>query len=185
MTNRVARWLEDHANFARLLDILEGELEAFHWAAKPDYRLMLDVMTYMTQYPDLFHHPSEELAFARAVRRHSKLRGTVEDLAREHMALRAAGETLVTNLEAILNEAVLPRVDVEWSGREYIRDLRRHMRREEAEAYPLVSRLLRAADWAEIDAKIARRPDPVFGPAVEARFRRLRNQISADVHSGD
>ena len=182
MTNRVAGWLEDHANFARLLDILEGELEAFHWAAKPDYRLMLDIMSYMTQYPDRFHHPPEELAFAKAAARYPRMRATVDALTREHLALRASGEALVRNLEAVLNEAILPRMDVESSGREYIRDLRRHMRREEGEAFPVVSRALRPQDWAEIDFAIEHRPDPVFGPAVEARFGSLRRQIAAEAH---
>jgi hemerythrin-like domain-containing protein len=183
MTNRVARWLEDHANFARLLDILEGELEAFHWAAKPDYRLMLDIMSYMTQYPDRFHHPPEELAFAKAAKKNPRIRATVELLKREHVALRVSGEALVRNLEAILNEAILPRIDVESSGREYIRDLRRHMRREEGEAFPVVARGLRAADWAEIDFAIEHRPDPLFGHAAEERFSMLRRQIAAESHA--
>jgi hemerythrin-like domain-containing protein len=180
LNDRSARWLEEHSNFARLLDVLEGELEAFHWAAKPNYRLMLDVMSYMTQYPDRFHHPSEELAFAKAVHRNPRLQIPVEALNEEHGLLCKMGESLVERLEAVLNEALLPRAEVEAGGLEYIRCLRRHMRREEVEVFPAVGRLLSAKDWDEIDERIEHRPDPVFGPKVLARFRALRRQIAAD-----
>jgi hemerythrin-like domain-containing protein len=181
MTERIARWLEEHSNFARLLDVLEGELEAFHWGAKPNYRLMLDVMSYMTQYPDRFHHPSEELAFRKGVERNPRLKGAVASLGEEHTKLLQRGESLVLRLEAVLNEAILPRADVEASGLEYIRCLRRHMRREELEVFPAIGRLLTAADWMEIDRAIACRPDPVFGPKALAKFRTLRRQIWAEV----
>lgn len=184
MADRIARWLEDHANFVRLLDLLEGELQAFHWAAKPNYRLMLDVMTYMTQYPDRFHHPQEELAFARTAQRDIHLRGAIDTLAREHLVLRASGESLVQRLEAILNDAILPRADVEASGFQYIRALRRHMRREELEVYPAIARTLTAKDWGEIDEIIAHKPDPLFGPKVEARFRALSRQITIETRAG-
>jgi len=180
MAYRIARWLEDHANFARLLDLLQGELESFHWAGKPDHRLMLDVMTYMTQYPDKFHHPAEELAFAKALMRDPRLAGSIEALKEEHVTLRQSGEALLEQLEAILNEAIIARAEVEASGLNYIRSLRRHMRREEAEVFPAVGRVLRPADWAKIDEAMEHRPDPLFGPTVEARFRTLSRQIALE-----
>jgi len=185
MTDRIARWLEDHANFGRLLDVLEGELESFHWAARTNYRLMLDIMSYMIQYPDRFHHPQEELAFARALRRNARLRGAVATLTQEHAALRESGEDLVRRLEAVLNEAILPRADVVTSGVQYIRTLRRHMRREELEVYPEVAKALRPEDWAAVDDVLAHRSDPLFGPKVEARFRLLRRQISVEARAPD
>ena len=180
MAYRISRWLEDHANFARLLDLLEGELESFHWAAKPDYRLMLDVMAYMTEYPDKFHHPAEELAFAKALRRDPRLAGQIEALKAEHVTLRQSGEALLEQLEAVLNEAIIARSEVEASGLKYIRSLRRHMRREEVEVFPAVGRVLRAADWAQIDDAMEHRPDPLFGPTVKARFRTLSRQITLE-----
>jgi hemerythrin-like domain-containing protein len=55
----------EHANFDMLLELLEGQLDLFHDGKSPDYALMLDIMFYMTHYPDAFHHPREDLAFAR------------------------------------------------------------------------------------------------------------------------
>ena len=182
--NRVAVWREEHANFTKLLGLLEAELERFHWAEKPDYRLMLDVMSYMTQYPDRFHHPVEELAFARAAERAPTLRPKIEILSREHRRLLANAEALVERLEGVLNEAIVSRRHVEILGRNYISYLRNHMRREETDIYPVVERVLDAADWAKIDRAIEHRSDPLFGPAVKERFRALRREIDAEALAG-
>jgi hemerythrin-like domain-containing protein len=178
--DRVATWRDEHANFTKLLGLLEAEIERFHWAEKPDYRLMLDVMSYMTQYPDRFHHPVEELAFARAAERVPALRAKVEVLSKEHRRLLANAEALIERLEGVLSEAVVSRRHVEILGRNYISYLRNHMRREEADIYPVVQKVLEAADWAKIDREIERRSDPLFGPAVRERFRSLRREIDAE-----
>jgi hemerythrin-like domain-containing protein len=42
--------------------------ELFHHGEQPDCDLMLDIFYYMTHYPDRFHHPKEDFAFARVMR---------------------------------------------------------------------------------------------------------------------
>jgi hemerythrin-like domain-containing protein len=63
MTDTIAVWRAEHLNFAKLLDILEEQLQRFHTGDEPNYELMLDIMFYMTHYSDLLHHPREDLAF--------------------------------------------------------------------------------------------------------------------------
>ena len=65
MNTTLATWHTDHANFARLLDLLEAQLDLFHRGETPHYELMLDIMFYMTHYPDVLHHPKEDMAFTR------------------------------------------------------------------------------------------------------------------------
>ena len=60
MSDSIARWHAEHVNFAKLLDLLEGQLDLFHKGESPDYELMLDIMFYMTHYPDVLHHPKEK-----------------------------------------------------------------------------------------------------------------------------
>ena len=57
MTEPISAWHADHVNFARLLDLLERQLAAFHAGEQPDYALMLDIVHYLRHYPDRFHHP--------------------------------------------------------------------------------------------------------------------------------
>lgn len=80
MTDSIARLREEHIKFNGLLDLLERQLELFHRGDAPNYQLMLDIMYYMTHYPDVFHHPKEDLAFAKVKEREIKARPVVEEL---------------------------------------------------------------------------------------------------------
>jgi hypothetical protein len=51
------------------------------------------------------------------------------------------------------------------------------MAQEEEHFIPLALRVLAAQDWADIDAQITDREDPLFGGTVELRFRDLHQMI--------
>ena len=178
MSDNLALWHAEHVNFGRLLNLLAAELDRFQRDDAPDYALMLDIMYYMTHYPDLFHHPKEDLAFARIVEREPAARATVLLLLREHEALRAAGDALVRELDNIVNGEVVPRDRVEAPGRAYIASFLAHAHREEDEIFPLARRMLGPADWNAINAAIAHRDDPLFGKAAEKRYATLQRQIA-------
>ncbi len=65
MPTTLALWHAEHVNFAKLLNILDGQLMLFHGGRSPDYELMLNIMFYMTHYSDVLHHPKEDLVFAK------------------------------------------------------------------------------------------------------------------------
>jgi len=180
MTDSIARLREEHINFSKLLDLLEGQLELFHRGNAPNYQLMLDIMYYMTHYPDVFHHPKEDLAFAKVKEREIKARPVVDELMNQHVVLRESGETLVEDLEGIVNGAMLARDSVEAPGRIYIEYFRKHMHMEETDVFPSLARILDDKDWATINAAIRHQEDPLFGKTVEARYETLRRQIDRD-----
>jgi hemerythrin-like domain-containing protein len=180
MTNTIAVWHAEHVNFARLLDILEGQLDRFHTGEGPNYELMLDIMFYMTHYSDLLHHPREDLAFARIKERDATAADLVDDLVRQHAQIKAWGEELHTELDGVVNGSILTREEVEVPGRKYIANLRNHIRAEETKVLPLAARLLREDDWAWIDVTIAHVDDPLFGGGAVQRYAALRNEINLD-----
>lgn len=47
MPTRIEIWHKDHANFSRLLTLLEAQIKLFHEDAAPNYELMLDIMYYI------------------------------------------------------------------------------------------------------------------------------------------
>ena len=180
MIDTIARWREDHANFARLLDLLEAQLELFHRGGAPNYALMLDIVTYMTQYPDLCHHPHEDLAFAKIAERDAASRPVIEELLRQHESLRDSGDKLAMLLEEVLADALIARSEVEVPGRSYVECFRAHIRREEHEIFPVAARALSAADWKAVDAALQLQHDPLFGEKVEKRFESLHRQIALE-----
>jgi hemerythrin-like domain-containing protein len=94
MTDLAALWHAEHVNFARLLDLLEKQVAAFHVGEQPNYDLMLDVVYYLRHYPDQVHHPQEDVAFARVLERDPTMKSQIDRLMQEHHVIAAVGETL-------------------------------------------------------------------------------------------
>lgn len=178
MTVRTAIWHAEHVNFARLLDLLEKQVAAFHAGEQPNYDLMLDIVYYLRHYPDQVHHPQEEVAFARLLQRDPTMKSQIGRLMQEHRVIAAAGETLLAHLDAVVADALEPRSIVEAAAATYLAYYRLHLAAEEKEIIPRAAELLTPQDWAAVAAAAPVGPDPLFGEDIEARFRKLRRQIA-------
>jgi hemerythrin-like domain-containing protein len=185
MSNSIAIWQGEHVNFATLLDLLEDQLNLFHQGNSPDYQMMLDIMFYMTHYPDVVHHPREDLAFARILELDINSRPIVDDLAEQHVRLKDFGSALVRSLENIIDGSITSRDRVEVPGRAYIAEFRSHMLKEEKAILPLAARLFREADWAAIAAAIQHIDDPLFGAKGQERYALLRQQIALEARESE
>ncbi len=181
MASIVETWKDDHIHFDRLLDLLEAEIALFRHSQTPDYGLMLDIMYYMTHYPDVFHHPKEDLVFNRIADVDDGTRKEVRSLMEQHVVLRQSGTSLLEELQAVVDGAMLPRDRVEKAARAYIDYFRDHMEHEESRIFPLALELLDDADWAEIERLAPYQVDPVFASeAVARRYESLRRRIGTD-----
>ena len=61
--------------------------------------------------------------------------------------------------------------------REYLARNRAHMQAEEHHFFPRAIAALNDADWAEIDGKLHRLVDPLFGGKVKQDYLRLHQRI--------
>ena len=177
MKDSLAVWHDEHANFAKLLNLLERQLNLFHRSQTPNYALMLDIMSYMTHYPDLFHHPREDRAFELVKQRIPSLGWLVDELTSEHAVAVKNSAQLVLDLDSVVDGAILSRERVETPGREYIAHFRHHMAREEADLFPIVAKTLSTRDWAAIDAHVKPVMDPLFGSNAPQQYEILRREI--------
>ena len=178
MQYTIMLWHADHVNFARLLNLLEGELDLLRDAGSPHYQLMLDIMYYMTHYSDVLHHPNEDLVFARIKARDERAGPAIDALTSQHAQLREMGEALVHALDDVVNGSIASREHVEATARAYVSALRAHMRTEEGEILPLAARVLSESDWTDINTAIADVEDPLFGAQLHDRYARLRQEIN-------
>lgn len=168
----------DHINMARLLDLIDEQMEAFQTGETPDYVLMADIMQYMANYPDLFHHPAEDLIFGRLAELDEGIRPTAADLIQEHAALTRQGEALLDVLKTIMNEYPVEREDLESGAREYVSRLRAHMNREESRMFPMAREALKEEHWEEIQTAMGNMEDPLFGKkTIETEYMALYNYI--------
>src|SRR6516162_2787880 len=71
----IERLSREHRNVETLLAVLERELEIFDRGDRPDYQVIRGIIYYFELYPELYHHPLEELVFPpRQMRRPRTLR---------------------------------------------------------------------------------------------------------------
>ena len=61
----IERLSREHRNIEKLLAVLERELEVFDLGDRPDYEVIRAVISYFEVYPEVYHHPQEDLVFAR------------------------------------------------------------------------------------------------------------------------
>ncbi len=170
----------DHRNVEKLLRVFEAELARFHDAETVDYETLHDVMHYVTNYPDLTHHPLEEQVAVRLLRSDSSAGPLAQALHREHEMLTAAGTALLHVLDDIAGDVPMPRAAVESQARTYVERLRRHMADEEAGLFLLAAQRLSVQDWADIAAATQRPADPLFGSAAASQaYRAIRERLTA------
>jgi len=183
MQHTLILWHADHVNFARLMKLLEGELDLLRDAGSPDYQLMLDIMYYLTHYADVLHHPKEDILFARVKAREKNIAPTIDKLTIQHAQLHDMGKAMVGALDDVVNGSIEPRERIEATARAYVSALRNHMQIEESEILPRAGQLLSESDWISIDAAIANFDDPLFGSEVQTRYARLRDQIDREAQA--
>ena len=178
MSQVIAALKRDHANIAKLLEILESEILAIEVGKTPDYPLMQDIMRYMAQHSDRFHHPKEDLLFAQLLKRDPGVRADVEDLIKEHVVIGLAGQEFARFLSASGVDSVAVREQLGTSGFDYIRALREHMLREEKKLFPLAMEVLTQKEWQVIDAAVNAIDDPLFDEMNADDYQRLYRLIT-------
>jgi hemerythrin-like domain-containing protein len=178
MASEIMRLREEHVRFRKLLDLLEQQLNLFHAGDTPDYALLTDVLHYMINYPDRYHHPREDVIFAHLGRRDARIGQQVDELARQHHAIAESGARLHENLEGVLSGAVMPRRMIEAPGLMYVTYYRSHMDKEEADLFRVAETLLRGEDWDRIDAQTPSGADPIFGGTTDERYASVLRRVT-------
>jgi hemerythrin-like domain-containing protein len=167
----------EHRNLEKLLDILEHELEIFGRGDRPDYEVIRAVVSYFEVYPELYHHPQEDLVFAKLKMRDPAAARKIGDLAGEHKKgaerLRHVAETV----DAILTDREMLRQTVDTIIRDFIDQERHHILMEDRYFFPAALKALKPQDWTDIASSLTGRKDPVFSDVAEEGFDRLREHI--------
>jgi len=180
MENGVFKLRKEHVNFKKLLSLFDKQLDLLHKGKPSDYRLMADILYYMTQYTDLVHHPIEEVIFKLLAIRDPGVVENVTELTKQHQTIGNSGELLYKKLENIINyeSDIKKSQEIEMLGRLYCSTLRIHMDKEEQSLFILAERLLNNDDWEKIRSDTETKPDPIFGEAIEARFHLVCDKLA-------
>lgn len=169
----------DHRNMRLLLELVEEQMDAYHDGRVPDFELLRSIAEYTLHYPDLFHHPKEELVLERLLARDPAAKAAVGDLAQEHKHLAELTRRFAVAMANAARDVEIPRAWLEGLAKEYLAANLEHMQLEETQFLPRARAVLTDEDWAEIDAKAQHGEDPIFGAKAEegylAIYERIRN----------
>ncbi len=168
---------QEHSNIRQLLEILDHEVAKFDRGEDPDYAIIESIVDYFQSFPDLYHHPKEDLVFRRLCQRDAAAAAAVGDLQREHEDLAARTRAFASGVRAVLDEAQVPRQSLRTWAREFIDGQRAHMRGEERLFFPAAQRCLTAEDWADIKQQMTDHEDPLFGAGVGRRYEALHRDL--------
>ena len=182
--NVIAVLDRDHANISKLLDILESEILGIEVGKTPDFPLLQDIMRYLSQHSDRFHHPKEDLIFAQLLKHDSEVRADVEALIEEHVLIGLAGQEFASLLRASGVDSVNVRERLGTCGTDYICAQRDHMFKEESKLFPLAAQLLTRKEWHLIDEAISNIDDPLFDEMTADDYQRLYRLLAKQSESG-
>jgi len=177
MRNVIAELRTEHANMARLLNILEKQIEIFEATGQPDYTITQDIIFYFLDFPEQCHHPKEDLVAQRLLELAPDQAGQLRGLPELHEELGVLTRKVASFVRRVLDEAELPRAEVIRAVGEFISSQRHHMEMEEAHFLPLAEEILSEADLEELESEIFQKEDPLFGPETEEHFAVLRDYI--------
>lgn len=176
----IIAWHTEHTYFHQLLGVLHKQIDQFHRGEQPNYELMQDIIGYLREYSDRFHHPREDVAFACLAKRCPDLELGLARLSQEHRVIARAGEALLGQLQAIVGGAIVPRSELEMAAATYLVYYDNHIAKEEEDVLPRAAKVLTPEDWDAVRKAVLPGPDPLFGGATEERYRELRRQIALE-----
>ncbi len=177
MTKILDELRDDHRNLARLLDLLGRELNTFKEGGRPDYDLVENILEYCLHYPDLCHHPKEDLIFEKLQARDPATANTVGNLEQEHAKLTDLTWRFSSAVINVLEDETLPRDWFLFLANDYLSFSRSHMLMEEVLFFPAVRKTLTPEDWAELDETWEMVEDPLFGEEIQKKYERLYQEI--------
>jgi hemerythrin-like domain-containing protein len=171
----------EHRYLASLLDTLDNEAARLKPGKIPDYPLLLDIIDYLTHYPDQYHHPREDLLFTTMVRRDDAFKPLLERLEREHRTLQLYNRELFNELTQVAAGRAVNRPELLHSIERYGAAYRQHMDYESREIFPRAKGRLSAAERRKLSDKTRYIDDPLFGGEVQYQYRRLGRGLQARV----
>jgi hemerythrin-like domain-containing protein len=164
----------EHRYMGLLLETMQERVSGKGLTSPADYYLVQDIARYMHEYPDVVHHPTEDILFERLVLRDPTAKKDVDRLLRDHEKLEHNMEEIVELLDVafaartpIANEAARKAIN------RYSRQLQKHMEIEESLLFPKTIKCLANKDWKTIGARMEKVDDPLFGQTVDSDYRAL------------
>lgn len=173
-----------HRDLSRLIALLDRQPSLEPDPQAPHVGLLVDVLVYLTNFPDVTHHPLEDQMAERLVARGKLEPDLCAELEAQHARLAQQGADLLRDMEGAMRRESMSLELVALNSRLYAERLRHNIAFEELVLFPRAEKWLDSDDWSAIAPSYAAPADPLFSSAVDKRFTELRRIISAEANCG-
>ena len=171
---------EEHLNIAQLLQLLKYKLATIRSEQQVSYFLIRDVVDYLREVSDKFHHPKEDMLYDYYLK-YRVVEGEVANRLRDdHAGLLTVGAELKEMVEMILMDAVIPLDQFTAKLEQFVELQEAHMNYEEESIFPQLRDSLTEDDWRHLEQSWQNRAisDPLFGAEVSQHFQTLAQRLS-------
>jgi len=177
--------LAEHRHIASVMRLFSEQLDAIEGGDMIDTHVVYEIMDYMVNWPDRFHHPREDLIYGRVAELDATAADNVDSLQRDHDAMARSGREVLHNIQ-LWRGGEKSGAELVRSGRAYVEHMYEHMNSEEKLVFPQIEQILTAEDWRELSRDDQLRPvaDPVFGHVVQREFRNMARKLRSRVRRG-
>lgn len=169
---------DEHRHMALLYSCLEDMADQLGCGDDVEVSRLHDIMRYVSHYPDLFHHPREEVLFRRLRRVSPRFADAINHASREHKELRALADRIDGLVQGMEGDEVIDRRQLVQQIREFIALGRRHMEREECELFRPALVKLDADAWKHVlEDYAALHPDLEGNREMQKSYERLYEEV--------
>lgn len=161
---------------ARLLDLLERQIDLVEHGLTPDTELLKEIAVFFRCFPDFCHHPKEDLIIRAIAARDREAGSELEHLIADH-------ESGCADLQRLSRALVDMLLEPETSGRfvtlgrRFLDNERRHMAYEDGPFFDIAERTLLDDDWKALTKRFAVLGMPDFEIESRIRFDRLDGEL--------
>lgn len=173
MTDLIAQIHQDHVSMARILKLINSEVEALIAEEPRNLEILDDAMRYMINYADKIHHVKEDVMFGRLQKAAPDTRELIEDIFDEHQEIFKKGTEFQELVQAVEYGDFVLREEIVAKGTDYVRTLYAHMSKEEDTLLKRAREVLTNKDFAELDLDHVREADPLFGEKIQEEYKDL------------
>lgn len=164
---------QEHRCITRMLDLFERQVVLLEQGREADIDVLKEIVDFFRTFPDVYHHPKEDLVVGCIARRDPLAAEPLASLADEH---EAGSSDLLDLTRALVRMLLSPESETPafvGHARHFLESERRHMAWEDGHFFDIAAATLTADDWADIDRRFARLGTPRFEHAARDRIEHV------------
>ena len=173
---------QDHVNLNKLLAVLQNKLERLKHGEMPNFILLADAVDYISNYADAYHHPREDEMYAYfSDAGEPELKEAIAQCCEDHRTLKQYSTELLEAVDCILNDAVVPMDQFVAKLEAFLDHQIDHLNLEEGTIFPLLDDMTTDEQWCELEQKLPKMDDPLFGEQQKERYIELYTELLQDM----